>query len=586
MKKIVFILLLALPLPLWSASPTDSDLQSYYTQGQVCICIRFDGPVCNDIVWCGTYNNWNVNNVSQLAHFQPVNGWDGWWVVAVDDNAGSKCGKAVQLKKDGSFEWKYQTGDINTWEIISGAVTLEKNQSDESEMRNIGTNAPVIAISKGWKNDICEDKKASYSGTLPVLFINTTDSTPITSKDDYVTGTYYLDNLGLEDYTSIGSQASPLPLQIKGRGNYTWSDFAKKPYRIKLDSKAKLMGLPNNKHWTLLAHADDHFGWMKNTAGFLLSEQLGLEWTPKQAPVEVVLNGDYIGLYMLTEQIRVDKGRVNIVEQADECTQPDSITGGWLVEIDNYKEPYHVELTEPSDQWHGTQTIWVTPKTPEILSEAQHNYLQQQMEAVNNVIYGDDEQALAAMVDLDQAVRFYLVQELMSDCESYHGSCYLHKDIGTDKAWKFGPVWDFGNSFNDRDMFIYDHPTWSQIWIGELASHKAFQDTLIPIWNHWRYYDATSISGLLDSFVSQISAAAKADAKRWPEYNHADVQQGKSSFMDVFRKHVGWLSKQWGKGQPDPATRDKAIREDLPKVHKIMIHGHLFIVRNNKIYAL
>ena len=78
---------------------------------------------------------------------------------------------------------------------------------------------------------------ASYSGTLPVLHIQTENKQQITSKDDYLNATYYLDALGLAGYQSIGSASAPLTMEIKGRGNYTWRDFNKKPYRIKFESK-------------------------------------------------------------------------------------------------------------------------------------------------------------------------------------------------------------------------------------------------------------------------------------------------------------------------------------------------------------
>lgn len=150
---------------------------------------------------------------------------------------------------------------------------------------------------------------ANYSGTLPVLHINTENSTPITSKEYYLNGTYYLDNLGIEGYKSIGSANEPLTLKIKGRGNYTFTGFDKKPYRLKLDAKAALLGMKKSKHFALLAHADDNLGFLRNTMGFELSRRGGLDFTPEQRPVEVVLNGEYIGLYFLTETIRVDANR-------------------------------------------------------------------------------------------------------------------------------------------------------------------------------------------------------------------------------------------------------------------------------------
>ena len=282
-----------------------------------------------------------------------------------------------------------------------------------------------------------------WSGTLPVLFINT--EAPVTSKETYVSGSYYLDNQGLEDYESIGSADAPLPLQIKGRGNYTWTGFDKKPYRLKLDAKAKPLGMKSSKHFTLLAHADDNLAFLRNTVGFELSRRLGLAYTPEQRPVEVVLNGDYIGLYMMTEQIRVDANRVNIVEQNDGETNPENITGGWLLEIDNYDDDCQIRMTEGNGA-----LLRCTYHSPEVLSDEQKNYLTQYLQAADDAIYNSDKNSTLweDYIDMEALVAFYIVQEMMDNGESFHGSCYLHKDRGENTKLVFGPVWDFGNSFS------------------------------------------------------------------------------------------------------------------------------------------
>ena len=258
---------------------------------------------------------------------------------------------------------------------------------------------------------LCASLRAvSPSGTLPVLYILTENNAAITSKDDYINATYYLDNQGLSDYQSIGSKAEPLAMEIKGRGNYSWSGFDKKPYRIKLADKQPLLGMKKSKHFTLLAHADDsndRKGFMRNAVGFELSKLIGMTYTPDAKPLEVVLNGDYIGLYFLTENIRVDKDRVNIVEQEDEETDASAITGGWLVEIDNYDTDPHITITEGGDVY----TMWITYKTPEVLSYQQEQYLTQQMLLIDGLVYGDKNSSeLWNYLDMDALAKFYIVQ--------------------------------------------------------------------------------------------------------------------------------------------------------------------------------
>ena len=101
-------------------------------------------------------------------------------------------------------------------------------------------------------------------------------------------------------------------MQIKGRGNVSWKHKTeKKPYRIKLDAKAALCGMRKDKHWVLLPKNDSKLSYYVDEAGFELSRRVGMAWTPSLQPIELVLNGDYFGLYLLIEKVRVEKNRVN-----------------------------------------------------------------------------------------------------------------------------------------------------------------------------------------------------------------------------------------------------------------------------------
>lgn len=386
----------------------------------------------------------------------------------------------------------------------------------------------------------------SPSGTLPVLYIQTENSTAITSKEDYINATYYLDNMGLSDYQSIGTKTEPLDMEIKGRGNYSWTGFDKKPYRIKLADKQQLLGMNKSKHFTLLAHADDsndRKGFMRNAVGFELSKLIGMTYTPDAKPLELVLNGDYIGLYFLTEHIRVDKDRVNIVEQEDEEIDSEKITGGWLVEIDNYDTDPHITIKEG-----GKTTMWITYKTPEVLSYLQEQYLTQQMKLIDNLVYGDkNSNELWNHLDMDALAKFYIVQELTDNYESFHGSCYLHKDIGANAKWNFGPVWDFGSSFNrDKSQYMYQGDVWHNHWIPEICKFPAFMNRVKEIWNEFYNGKYNDIYTFIETHESLIKQAVVKDKERWPQYHGS---QTLSTYIDrttdVLRKNAKWLNEQW-----------------------------------------
>lgn len=390
---------------------------------------------------------------------------------------------------------------------------------------------------------------ADYSGTMPVIYINTENNAPIESKEVYLQATYYLDPMGIEGVEAFGSIDNQLPLEIRGRGNWTWNGFNKKPYRLKFGSKTAILGMNKSKHFALMANADDELSGLRNAVGYELARMLGMPWTPSAKPVEVVLNGEYIGLYFLTETIRVDSDRVNIVEQADEETDPNAITGGWLVEIDNYDSDPHVEITEGN----GERIIF-TYKTPEVLSSAQEEYLHNQMTTIDAAIYNNDKNnnEWEQYIDLDRLVRFYIVQEILDNAESFHGSCYMHREMGEGQKWMFGPVWDFGNTFRrGSGWFIHEYPPYGQTWIGEIAKYPHFQEKVSEVWKEFRASNFDDIYTYIDNYVSAYEKAIQADDVRWPDYGSQNVQGDGSTMKSNIRERAKFLAEHWGDAEKE-----------------------------------
>jgi hypothetical protein len=169
------------------------------------------------------------------------------------------------------------------------------------------------------------------------------------------------------------------------------------------------MGMQPNRHYCLLVHADGQLAKLKNTVGFELSRRIGLAYTPAQEPVEVVLNGQYIGMYHLAEKIRVEKNRVNVIKQNDEETDSTKVTGGWLMEIDNYYEPNQIAFTE-GNGW----VFWATPQSPEELSDVQRAYMTDFLMQADSAIYCEDKSSTEweKYIDMDSLAIFYIIQEI------------------------------------------------------------------------------------------------------------------------------------------------------------------------------
>ena len=188
-------------------------------------------------------------------------------------------------------------------------------------------------------------KAVEPSGSLPVIYITTQNNAEITSTENYINATFYIDAKA-SGYSSLGSATSQTAMKIRGRGQASWTDYAKKPYRFKLTIGAQLLGMSKSKNYALMAYADDPHAFLRATTGYKVSQLMNLAYTPNRRAVELVLNGDYKGLYFLTETVRIDKDRVPIAKQDDNATDANIITGGWLLEIDNVDDAQQVSITE------------------------------------------------------------------------------------------------------------------------------------------------------------------------------------------------------------------------------------------------
>lgn len=158
---------------------------------------------------------------------------------------------------------------------------------------------------------VAEDKV--YFSRLPVIYIDTKDSElpPQDNKSKKIDGNMYIQN---NEFANKPVYSGKITLQ--GRGNTTWQ-WEKKPYKIKLDAKTDLYGMGKSKKYALLANYQDE-SLLRNTTASLLSEELGLT-TMQTVWTDVILNGEYVGNYQLSEQVGIEKARVDMIDWEKEA---------------------------------------------------------------------------------------------------------------------------------------------------------------------------------------------------------------------------------------------------------------------------
>lgn len=396
--------------------------------------------------------------------------------------------------------------------------------------------AMVLSVSctEDMKEEHGGTPSASLSNTIPVLYIETEDRQPVTSKTEYIDAVYWLDPLGNEDVEPLGSEAEPLPMQIRGRGHSSWKG-PKKPYKIKLGKKTAVMGMPSNKHWALLKPSEN------TEAGLELGKLMGMAWTPDFRPVEVMLNGDYIGLYFLTETIRIGENRVDIYEQNDQETDPALIKGGWLVEVDNYKDECQIVIPENS-RWNLT----IRYHSPEDLSGAQLKWLTDEFKALNAAIYSADKTSAVweEYLDAESIARFFILQEVMDNPDGFHGSFYLHKDLGDNARWIAGPVWDlvcYNRVKTDYTFRMKVHYGFIPHWIGELVQYDSFCSHVKTAWTSVYPGELSRIYARIDDIVLPLEQAWRNDCARWNDDQSQTARVRAERIKTALKRNMEWF---------------------------------------------
>jgi spore coat protein CotH len=292
----------------------------------------------------------------------------------------------------------------------------------------------------------------------------------------------------------------------------------KKPYKLKLYDKAKLLGMHSDKNWILLANYDDK-SLLRNYVAYALGDRIGMAWSPHSGYVEVELNGQYQGIYELIESIRVDSNRVDIEEMdADDIAEPE-VTGGYLFELDQRRDcATNVLFTTGRNVPYCIDT----PDEDDIVSQ-QYDYLKGYMAGVESALYNasfaDPTTGYAAYIDTASFIDWYLVNELFKnqDAASF-SSIWQYKDRNG-KLFR-GPLWDFdisagnvnyGSDADPRGFWIRGGTYYSRLF-----QDPAFAQATRQRWDALKTSQVDTLPALIDQMAGSLDAAAPANFQAWP----------------------------------------------------------------------
>ena len=227
---------------------------------------------------------------------------------------------------------------------------------------------------------------------------------------------------------------------IRGRGNSSWEWYDKKPYKFKLNSKSKLLGLDKAKNWNLLANYRDVTDLM-NTVAFETARRMDMPYTNHSRYVEVFLNQEYIGLYQLTEKIEIKKNRIDIPE-----------VGSLLMSFDQDDGP-SLSPYDGDNFWSKVYNLPMCVKSPEDLTTEQLDSIKEDFGRVEAAIKSHNYALADSLMDVASFIGILQLHEYLYNVEiDAPRSLYMFKAPGG--KYTFGPVWDWdaGFDFDWSDM--------------------------------------------------------------------------------------------------------------------------------------
>ena len=284
-------------------------------------------------------------------------------------------------------------------------------------------------------DEMAEEHQTHNKYQIYTLSVTTKGSVGVNSREEYVECYVSLD--GKDGYNWYSADAS-----IRGRGNSTWSIYPKKPYRIKLNEKHKMLGLAKAKSWVLLANYRDLTS-MMNTYVFEVARWMGMPYVNHTRFVELFVDGEYEGLYQLTEQVQQGENRVGVSKEEGILLSMDKDDGPEL-------SPYATD-----NFWSTVYNLPMCVKYPDDVDVSVKDSIQMAFAELENAIKAVDYETLDSLMDMKSFMTMAMIQELVENVEiCAPRSIFMYKD-GNGK-WAMGPFWDWDAGFDFDWGTFYD----------------------------------------------------------------------------------------------------------------------------------
>lgn len=503
----------------------------------------------------GTELHDTAPHIADSADSLPASGVVG--EVTMEPEGGAFVGStfaALTIEGEGSLEW-CQTDDPEddacSWAAYTAPVEVDRSVILRARAVLDGDSSDIITrtfveISAGL---------SGFTSTLPVLLFWTDGQAP-TSDTDVGMGLLALEPEEGGVVALLGTPSNNGRARLHARGSSS-ADFPKHAYDMelwegdaKVDRRDVLVGMPENGDWILYApyYYDDAL--VRNPLAMSLSVAVG-RYAPRTRMVEVFVgergsavdNDDYVGVYVLMEEIEVDAERVAITPLLPEDGAEPEVTGGYLFKVDRTGDGESgFYAGSAGGEFSFQQNFVAVEPTETELSRAQASYLADRVDDVGwAVASGED---YDAVMDVDSFIDHHIVNVVMKNPDAFRLSGYMHQN--REGLLVAGPVWDFDRTAGSADSRSTDPRWWDNsnvtsdcTYVFEFGWYKGLFDDPEFAERYWSRFDSVlrnelsvvQIDAMLDGFAVGLDEPAARNGSRW----------GSASFSSEFKRLRDWM---------------------------------------------
>lgn len=411
---------------------------------------------------------------------------------------------------------------------------------------------------------------SSFTSDLPIVVLeNFGEGTPGDEFEDAWLSLYEVDsNIGRSSLANTTDFTTIIGQHVRGSST---GDNPKTNLRVELrddfgnDQSASLLGMPSESDWVLYAPYKFDRAMLRNSVFYELSRQTG-NYAPRTRFVEVYANfndgildsGDYMGVYVLMENIKRDSNRVDIAKLSPTQNSEPELSGGYILKFDRS------DGTPGSNWWtdrdvptlQDSTLVHVEPESTE-LTVAQQDYIRGYVQDFEDALYGPDSTdpniGYEAYLDIDPTIDHHIIRAFSKDPDGLRLSTYLVKDRGG--KLRFGPLWDFDRAAGPDDdtraadptgWFLPDVNLFESDWWGPLFDDPDFTQRWVDRWQELRrgVLSDANIHAVVDGQASEIAETQERNFARWPEVapdGGPFAQPGLTGWVAEVSQLAGWL---------------------------------------------